>query len=334
MATQLSTRQANTQVALDHQHNVAQSARQATALESIAQRLQISQKQLVATLKATVFKGCNNDEEFAALIVVSNEYQLNPLLKEIYAFPQKGGGIVPMVSIDGWIKLMNMHPQFDGIEFEALPDANGKLLAIEATIWRKDRTRPVKVTEYLDECKRNTDPWNKSPARMLRHRALIQCARVAFGFSGIGEPDDEAVVYMGGDIEPENMRRANVMPSNDQLIEQKRAREAEQQGADPETGEIVDEEEIARQLDAQTTHGDDWREGPADEQMGEAHNDSTPAWMADEQRIRDLISTAQNLADVKAASADLDKIRVTIPDVHCEALDALIAKARGQFAAA
>jgi hypothetical protein len=51
--------------------------------------------------------------------------------------------------------------------------------------------RPVKVTEYLAECRRGTEPW-KMEHRMLRHKALIQCSRVAFGFSGIVD-DEEAV---------------------------------------------------------------------------------------------------------------------------------------------
>jgi phage recombination protein Bet len=171
----------------------AQEARQRpSALANMAARLNISQQQLMATLKSTVFKGAS-DNEFAALIVVADAYKLNPLLKEIYAFPVKGGGIAPMVSIDGWIKITNDHPEFDGIEFKDMADANGKLYAIAATIYRKDRSRPIQIIEYLEECKRNTDPWNKSPARMLRHRALMQCARYAFGFSGIGAEDDAEV---------------------------------------------------------------------------------------------------------------------------------------------
>lgn len=161
-----------------------------SALANMASRLNISQQQLQSTLMSTVFKGASQDE-FAALIVVADAYKLNPLLKEIYAFPAKGGGIVPMVSIDGWIRIMNEHPEFDGIEFKDMADASGKLYAIEATIYRKDRKRPTQLIEYLEECKRNTDPWKQSPARMLRHRALMQCARYAFGFSGIGMEGDE-----------------------------------------------------------------------------------------------------------------------------------------------
>jgi hypothetical protein len=49
----------------------------------------------------------------------------------------------------------------------------------------KGRGHPVEVTEYFSECKRNTDPWNNMPRRMLRNRTLCQGARMAFGFSGV-----------------------------------------------------------------------------------------------------------------------------------------------------
>jgi len=159
----------------------------ASALTILAGRLQCDPGKLLDTLKATVFKGATN-EELMALTVVANTYGLNPLLKELYAFPAKGGGIVPVVSVDGWYRIMNDHPQMDGIQFSDLHE-EGKLVATTCRIFRKDRTQPVEVTEYLSECKRTTDPW-KMEHRMLRHKAAIQCARVAFGFSGIMEEDE------------------------------------------------------------------------------------------------------------------------------------------------
>jgi RecT family len=48
----------------------------------------------------------------------------------------------------------------------------------------------VTVTEYLAECWRDSEPWIRWPRRMLRHKALIQCARYAFGFSGIIDQDE------------------------------------------------------------------------------------------------------------------------------------------------
>lgn len=160
-----------------------------SALAQMASRLSLEPERMKATLKATVFSACRNDEELAALVVVSNEYNLNPLLREIYAFPAKGGGIVPVVSVDGWIKLINSHPQMDGMEFQDHRDASGELESMTCTIWRRDRTRPIVVTEYLSECFRNTEPW-KMKHRMLRHKTLKECARVAFGFSGVHDEDE------------------------------------------------------------------------------------------------------------------------------------------------
>lgn len=167
-----------------------------SALVLMGQRLNCDPTKLNQTLKSTVFKGAS-DEELLALVVVANEYGLNPLTKELYAFPAKGGGIVPVVSVDGWISMSNDHPQMDGIEFEDHHDDAGKLVSITCTIWRKDRNRPIKVTEYLEECARNTEPW-KMKHRMLRHKALIQCARVAFGFSGIYDDDEAADIARNG----------------------------------------------------------------------------------------------------------------------------------------
>ena len=139
-------------------------------------------------------KDCTK-EQFAAFLLVANEYSLNPITKEIYAFPTSGGGIQPIVGIDGWCNLINSNPQLDGIEFDDHLNDDDKLTAVTCKIWRKDRAKPVMVTEYMAECLRNTDPWKQYPRRMLRHKALIQCARYAFGFAGIVDPDeDERIV--------------------------------------------------------------------------------------------------------------------------------------------
>ncbi|MBV4411835.1 recombinase RecT [Enterobacteriaceae bacterium YMB-R22] len=72
---------------------------------------------LMNTLKNTAFKGGNvTDEQFTALLIVANQYGLNPWTREIYAFLDKGG-IVPVVGVDGWSRIINEHPQFDGMEF-------------------------------------------------------------------------------------------------------------------------------------------------------------------------------------------------------------------------
>jgi len=164
--------------------------RKPRALEAMAERLNVEPAKLFDTLKSTVFKGASN-EEMLALVVVANEYGLNPLLKEMYAFPAKGGGIVPLVAIDGWTKIVNRQPSFDGVKFHWDFDSEtNKPVACTCTMWVKGRKEPVQVTEFLDECARATEPWTKMPRRMLRHRAFIQAARLAFGLSGLVDEDE------------------------------------------------------------------------------------------------------------------------------------------------
>jgi phage recombination protein Bet len=184
-----------------------------SALAVMASNLSVDPTKLLQTLKATVFRGAT-DDEILALVVISNTYGLNPILKEVYAFPAKGGGIVPVVSIDGWIRMMNDHPQFDGIDYEFEHTEDGKLISCTSIIYRKDRSHPTRVTEYLMECRRNTEPW-KMERRMLRHKATIQGARVAFGFSGITDEDEAAATpgFAGAkDVTPKVARATPLDP--------------------------------------------------------------------------------------------------------------------------
>ena len=143
--------------------------------------------ELVETLKQTAFKSKNpvTDAQLTALLVVANQHGLNPWTREIYAFPDDRGGIVPIVGVDGWARICNEHPQFDGVEFDNNVDEG----SMTCRMYRKDRTRPMEITEYYEECKRNTDPWKNMPRRMMRNKAFIQAARLCFGFSMFDEEE-------------------------------------------------------------------------------------------------------------------------------------------------
>lgn len=163
-------------------------------------------QELVQTLKATAFKGNATDAQFNALMIVSTQYGLNPFTKEIYAFPDKQNGIVPVVGVDGWSRIINNHPQFDGMEFkyseETTTPAGSNTKAhewVECVIYRKDRSHPIVAREYLDEVYRPpfkgkfgevNGPWQSHTKRMHRHKAMIQAARLAFGFGGIYDEDE------------------------------------------------------------------------------------------------------------------------------------------------
>jgi len=180
------------------------------ALASLAQRLNINVEEAQNIVINTLMKAKGQgqqvtNEEFVTFLAIASEYKLNPLTKEIYAFSNRGA-IQPIVSIDGWLKIINAHSQFDGMEFQDHLDATGKLTAVTCQIHRKDRSRPTEVTEYMNECAGTSEPWKKWPARMLRHKAAIQCARYAFGLSGIVDPDEaeriESVTRTERDVTP------------------------------------------------------------------------------------------------------------------------------------
>lgn len=187
-------------------------------MAQFAGKFNVDPDKMKGTLKATAFKTGKNDpevsdEQLMALIIVSQQYNLNPFTKEIYAFPDNKGGIIPMVPIDGWIRIINEHPQLDAIEFRDSAEGGDEHNAwIECSITRKDRSKPVVVREYFAECKRNTGPWQSHPRRMLRHKALIQCARVAFGFAGIHDPDEGEGIRSAIDVTPPNAKPRTTAP--------------------------------------------------------------------------------------------------------------------------
>lgn len=158
-----------------------------TVVNALAQQIEYSGDNLVETLKNTAWSSSAQctDEQMIALVMVAKAHGLNPFTREIFAFPQ-GKGITPVVSIDGWLKIINSHPQFDGMA--TAHDPNGAWC--EVTMYRKDRTHPTVVREFLSEVQRDTDVWRKYAQRMLRHKATIQAARYAFGFAGIYDLDE------------------------------------------------------------------------------------------------------------------------------------------------
>jgi phage recombination protein Bet len=179
----------------------------------VAQQCAVNPQELQDVLTKTILPTGSKPEHVTAFLAVAHQYGLNPLTREIYAFPAKGGGIQVILSVDGWNKLMNAHPQFDGIEFEHHRSEKGAVEAVTARIYRKDRTRPTEVTEYLAECNTGTPPWKQYPARMLRHAAMKQCIRLAFGLTGVA-PEPEA------DEEPEPPKVINPQPETPSRAQQ------------------------------------------------------------------------------------------------------------------
>jgi phage recombination protein Bet len=195
-------------------------------IERLADEYGVDPQKLASTLKKTCFKGSVDkntgvvrdatDEELMALLIVAEQYGLNPWTKEIYAFfDPKRGGIVPVIGIDGWVRIINENPAFNGMRFEYIYSAEtGLIEEVICYLWRKDRAEPIIVGELYAECVRDTDPWKKSPRRMLRHKTLIQCARYAFGFAGVHDEDEALTIIEGESSQVDDVGNAIGRPGS------------------------------------------------------------------------------------------------------------------------
>lgn len=206
--------------------NMVGGANKPSLVMKFAQKYNVVEATLLNTLKSTCFRQSEGDvsnEQMVALLVVADQYNLNPFTKEIYAYPDKYKGIVPVVSIDGWVRIVTEHEDYNGYDV-ILPDAMIKSFVegehppcwpwITIKMHRKRVEFTPPLTEYFDECykppykPRGKDyfidsPWQTHPKRFLRHKAFIQAGRMVFGFAGIYD-DDEAqrIVASGGQADP------------------------------------------------------------------------------------------------------------------------------------
>jgi phage recombination protein Bet len=199
---------------------------QKSLVARFAAKLGVEPEKMLATLRATAFKTGKNDpavtnEEMLALLVVADQYRLNPFTKEIYAFRDQKGGIMPIIGVDGWIRLMQERKEFEGIEFKYSPEGEpDEEMWVEATITRRDRKVPFTVREYWIECRRDTIPWKTAKRRMLRHRALVQCCRVAFGFGGVYEADEGEAIALAAGVDLLPMSRTHIEPPQARAAEE------------------------------------------------------------------------------------------------------------------
>ena len=199
-----------------------------------AERYGFREEELLNTLAQTAFRQHNGTvptrEQMLSLLSVADKYNLDPFVRQIYALSDRRGGVLPVISVDGWIAVMNGYPDSDGIEFhypEELVTLDDDMKPChpwaDCVVYRKDRSHPVKVREYLDELyrpapikngKKFPGPWQTFPKRMLRHKAQAQGIRLAYGLSGLFEPDEAERILETqlGEPEPPSLQAVEDCP--------------------------------------------------------------------------------------------------------------------------
>lgn len=124
------------------------------------------------------------DELLKAILRIAKRFKLNPVFEHIAWERNAEGGYEAYIPIDGWIALIHRKQSFQGLIFhQSTETENGIPIWMECTIYRSDLPHPITVREYYVELKTDHPMWQSMPHRMLRHKTLQQCARLAFGIN-------------------------------------------------------------------------------------------------------------------------------------------------------
>lgn len=161
----------------------------------------------ILLIRNTVAIGAT-DDELKMLLYLSKEYNLDPLKKEIY-FIKYGGKSSILTSRDGYLKIANLNPNFDGLESdvvyhgdkltkrsdgslhieygaEHLSFDKTKLIGAYCSVFRKDRSKAITVFVSLkDYYKRGAPIWEQYINAMILKVAEAMALKRAFSISGL-----------------------------------------------------------------------------------------------------------------------------------------------------
>lgn len=154
------------------------------ASTSLSQFLGVEPGMMIETIKRQCFRGMNadavSDAQLAAFVSVANGLKMNPLLPGfLYAYPERNGGITPIIGPDGMYKMLAEHPEVDSWETNVYPE-DVTLPATHSTtkIYRKGREKPISYTAIMSEWRVSSNPnWQSRPRHMIGIRSLKQAAR-------------------------------------------------------------------------------------------------------------------------------------------------------------
>lgn len=157
------------------------------------------------------------DKDFNAFIYLCEQYELDPLKKEMHIGLRSGKGVA-QVTRDGLLKIANRDPQFDGIggdivyEGDTLAKRDNESIHITygaehlvfnhekitgafANVYRKDRSKCTTVfvsfKDYFKKSTGNTPSiWEQFPNAMILKVAESMALKRAFSLSGLTSQEE------------------------------------------------------------------------------------------------------------------------------------------------
>ena len=207
------------------------------------------------TIKNTVAENAT-DDELDMFMHLAKEYNLDPFQGEIYFWKFGSKDPTIMTSRDGYLKIANQHPAFNGMDsgviypgdtFKKTTDGVQHELDIDsisktpkgayAVVYRSDRKVPTRVVVPFADYNKNNKVWSNYPSAMIQKVAESMALKRAFSVSGL--VSKEEMGYEGQ--QSEQIETPNF--EEEQYIEEER--EAIQQ--ESEQAEQTDQELSERQ---------------------------------------------------------------------------------------
>lgn len=169
-------------------------------LATVEQKQEWTKEQIDA-IRNTVAVGANNSE-LIMFLSLAKKYDLDPFAKEIWCV-QMGGKMTIIAGRDGYLKIANCHPEFNGMESDVVcandkffkdkdgvhhsyaVNNRGAIIGAYAIVYRKDRSHPVYVFAPYREYVKNSPVWRQYPSAMNLKVAESMALKRAFSISGI-----------------------------------------------------------------------------------------------------------------------------------------------------
>lgn len=191
----------------------------------------------VETITKTVAKGATRDE-LSMFLHLSQQYGLDPFAKDIWFIKMGSQQPVIMTSRDGYLKIANRDPAFDGMDSDVVYakdvfrktsgsgvehtyslNDRGPIIGAYALVYRKDRSRPIYAFAPMKDYCKNNGTWRQYPHAMILKVSEAMALKRAFSISGLvtreemegGEEVQQQFSYQRNGGQPEPRSRAETV---------------------------------------------------------------------------------------------------------------------------
>jgi len=140
--------------------------------------------------------------EWELFLYMAKLYDLNPLLREIWAVKYNGKPANIFTGRDGLLKIAHKSGMLDGmrtvllvstqqgVEEADIAPKGAEILGAKCYVWRKDMSHPVEVSVKLSEYDTHRSTWKEKPDTMIRKVAEAHCLRRTFSIHGLYLPEE------------------------------------------------------------------------------------------------------------------------------------------------